>query len=158
MKLPINLHGPMCCKIGDTCVYNGHVLYTRQSNRPVSKFNRPYNEFMSVWSMFPCNTYYQFFSLVLWVRSLWSVYQAVQRCSYLVYHQAVWTYTRMYQPLSHLMFSLVTLSGWYSPFLHLSNKQKVDLGCNKFNATVKLCNTSVHITLVTKPSISWQHI
>ena len=47
-------------KIGVTCVYNGHKIYsaviTRQSNPPISKFSRPCNEIMSVWSMFLCNT------------------------------------------------------------------------------------------------------
>jgi len=28
MKQPTKLHGPMYCKIGVTCVYNGHVFYT----------------------------------------------------------------------------------------------------------------------------------
>ena len=27
-KLQIKLHGPMHYKIGDTCVYNGHMIYT----------------------------------------------------------------------------------------------------------------------------------
>jgi len=35
------------------------VVITRQSNPqsnpPISKFNRPCNEFTSVWWMFPCN-------------------------------------------------------------------------------------------------------
>jgi len=31
------------------------VVITRQSNQPVSKFNRLCNEITSVWSMFPCN-------------------------------------------------------------------------------------------------------
>ena len=30
------------------------VVITRQSNPPISQFNRPYNEFTSVWSMFVC--------------------------------------------------------------------------------------------------------
>ena len=29
LKLRNKLHGPMHCKIGVTCVYNGHVFYTR---------------------------------------------------------------------------------------------------------------------------------
>jgi len=28
MKQPNKLHGPKYCKIGVTCVYNGHVFYT----------------------------------------------------------------------------------------------------------------------------------
>jgi len=32
------------------------VVITQQSNPPISQFSRPYNEFMSFWSMFPCNT------------------------------------------------------------------------------------------------------
>ena len=31
------------------------VVITRQSNPPISKFNKLCNEFMSVWLMFPCN-------------------------------------------------------------------------------------------------------
>ena len=46
------LHGPMYYKIGVTCVYNGHVLYTP---RYISQFNRLCNELTSVWSMFSCN-------------------------------------------------------------------------------------------------------
>ena len=43
------------------CVQLTHVLYsvviTWQSNPPISQFNSPCNEFMSVWSMFVYNTY-----------------------------------------------------------------------------------------------------
>ena len=31
------------------------IVITQQSNPPISQFNNPCNEFMSVWSMFPCN-------------------------------------------------------------------------------------------------------
>ena len=42
--VPNKSHGPMYCKIGDTCVDSGHVFYTRyvitrQSNPPISQFN-----------------------------------------------------------------------------------------------------------------------
>jgi len=30
------------------------IVLTRQYNPPISQFNRPYNEFTSVWSMFVC--------------------------------------------------------------------------------------------------------
>ena len=60
-KLRNKSHGPIQCKIGDTCVYIGHGLYTavvitRQSNPPISQFNRPCNEFTSFWSMFVYNS------------------------------------------------------------------------------------------------------
>ena len=38
----------------DTVLYS--AVITRQSNPPISKFSRPCNEIMSVWSMFLCNT------------------------------------------------------------------------------------------------------
>jgi len=52
LKLRNKLHGPMHCKkvihvyTMETC-----MLYTRQSNPPISQFNSPFNEFTSVWSM-----------------------------------------------------------------------------------------------------------
>jgi len=46
------------------CVQWTSVLYsvviTRQSNLPISQFNRVCTEFMSVWSMFVYNTYILF--------------------------------------------------------------------------------------------------
>ena len=58
--VPNKLHGPMHCKIGETCVYNWtRVLYsvviTRQSNPLISQFNSLGNEFTSFWSMFIYN-------------------------------------------------------------------------------------------------------
>ena len=46
-------------KLGVSCVYNEHVLYsvviTWKSNPPISQFNSLCNEFTSVWSMFLYN-------------------------------------------------------------------------------------------------------
>ena len=43
------------------CIQWTRVLYsvvlTRQSNPPISQFNRLYNEFTSVWSILPYYTY-----------------------------------------------------------------------------------------------------
>ena len=45
-------------------IFNGNEIYacsdmiTRKSNPPISKLNIPYNEFTSVWSMFPCDYKY----------------------------------------------------------------------------------------------------
>jgi len=60
--LPNKSHGPMYCKIGDTCVDSGHVFYTRyvitrQSNPPISQFNSLCNWFTSLWSMFVYNNF-----------------------------------------------------------------------------------------------------
>ena len=58
LNLQNKLYGPMHFKIGVTCVFNGHVFYTiiiQQSIPPIPKFNRPCNEFTSVWSVFLCN-------------------------------------------------------------------------------------------------------
>ena len=45
------LHGPMHYKIGGTCVYSGHVLFTAvitsQSNTPISQFNSLMNSRVS---------------------------------------------------------------------------------------------------------------
>ena len=40
----------------NTCIQWAHVIIT---NPPISKFNSPYNEFMSVWSMFVYNRLYR---------------------------------------------------------------------------------------------------
>jgi len=41
-----------------------YVVITRQSNPPISQFNSPCNEFMSVWSMFVYNNNEPFYSLL----------------------------------------------------------------------------------------------
>ena len=61
LKLRNKQHGEMHCKIGVTCVYNGHrfcTLITRQSNPPISQFISLCNEFTSFWSIFLYNNHF----------------------------------------------------------------------------------------------------
>jgi len=50
-----------CNALDVTRVYTGHgyiysVVITKHLNPHISQFNRPCNDFTSVWSMFQCNT------------------------------------------------------------------------------------------------------
>ena len=62
LKLRNKLHGPMHCKIGGTCVYNGHVFILSCYNTTIYstyfQFSSRFNEFMSVWSIFTYNIMY----------------------------------------------------------------------------------------------------